>query len=225
MPKHNKKKRLPTKWLKILTVAVASATIVTGSFAYKTLPYFIGEQVIEVVDGDTFQIANKQNIRLYGINAPELENCLGPEAKQALTELILGKKVIVREPIVKGNRPIALVYRDNVLINAAMLYTGLVEYDRFGESETKKLKAASDFAKTNQLGIYSLTCLEPTPPNSKCVIKANINPENGTKLYYPPNCQFYKLVIIKKYEGDRWLCTSAEALSLGFRLADGCKIN
>ena len=222
MPKPTPKKLYP-KWQKLLALAVTSATIATGGFVFKSLPYFIGEPVIDVVDGDTFRIANKQNIRLYGVRAPELANCLGPEAKQVLEKLISNKKVIIREPLVKSNRPIALVYQDNVLINAAMLYTGLAQYDRHGQSETEKLKAASDYAKTNKLGIYSDTCLEPTPPNPKCVLKGNVDLDTNTKLYYPPECRFYNLVIIKKYEGDRWLCSTQEAQSSGFILADGCK--
>jgi hypothetical protein len=142
---------------------------------------------------------------------------LGPESKQVLANLILGKKVTIREPLAINNRPIALVYQDNVL------YTGLAEYDRHGQSETKKLKAASDYAKTNKLGIYSDICLEPTPPNPKCVLKGNVDLDTNTKLYYPPTCRFYNLVIIKKYEGDRWLCTPKEAQSAGFQLAENCK--
>jgi hypothetical protein len=59
MPKPKKKNLLTSTWRKILTIAVASATIATGGFVFKSLPYFIGEPVIEVVDGDTFRIANK----------------------------------------------------------------------------------------------------------------------------------------------------------------------
>lgn len=51
------------------------------------------DKVVEVVDGDTFFIQNRQPIRLYGINAPELGNCYGEESKAELTKILLGKEV------------------------------------------------------------------------------------------------------------------------------------
>ena len=35
-----------------------------------SLPYFLGENVKDVKDGDTFTIANGQLIRLYGLDCP-----------------------------------------------------------------------------------------------------------------------------------------------------------
>ena len=221
MPKQGKK--LSVKWKKILLGAMAASTIAVAGFTFKTLPYFIGEKVIEVVDGDTFQLANKQNVRLYGLDAPEPENCLGQEAKQALEALIFGKKVILREPIVINGRPICLVYQDNIFVNEVMLRLGLAIYDRHGQSETARLKEASNYAKENQVGVYSVKCTELKPSDQKCTIKGNIDPERNLKEYYQADCRFYPLVIIQKYEGDRWFCTEKEAKDSGFVPASSCR--
>jgi hypothetical protein len=41
-------------WEKLLATAFTSLIIISGTAVLKNLPYIIGEQVLEVVDGDTF---------------------------------------------------------------------------------------------------------------------------------------------------------------------------
>lgn len=74
---------------KKLAIAGISAAIV-GWAAVTQLPYFVGEKVIEVIDGDTFKIANNQRIRFLTLNAPEPGNCYSKEATEALKKQILG---------------------------------------------------------------------------------------------------------------------------------------
>jgi len=50
-------------------------------------------RVTEVVDGDTFKLANGQKVRMVGIDAPEMDKCGGMEAKKELEKNILYKKV------------------------------------------------------------------------------------------------------------------------------------
>ncbi len=45
-------------------------------------------EVIRVIDGDTFVIANDERVRLIGIDTPENGQCGFDEAKQALEELL-----------------------------------------------------------------------------------------------------------------------------------------
>jgi endonuclease YncB( thermonuclease family) len=222
MPK-KKIHSVPT-WKKVLAAAAASATLGTSALALKNLPYYIGEKVVEVVDGDTFIIANRQPIRLYGLNAPELSYCLGPEAKRALSTLVLGKRVFVREPLSDGNgRVMALVYVDNTLVNAALIQAGLAAYHRQGGSETPALKTASDYARAHNLGIFSPQCYQIQPPDPKCAIKANDDERTGKKLYFTPSCNYYSLVAVQKYRGDRWFCTEKAAQAAGFTKSSDCK--
>ena len=73
-------------------------------------------QVIRVIDGDTFEIASGDTIRLLCINTPE-ENKEGyQEAKDYLENLILDKEVILEADIQeqdKYNRALRYVYLNN----------------------------------------------------------------------------------------------------------------
>src|SRR3989344_154209 len=74
--------------------------------------------VERVLDGDTLVLVGDQSIRLSNINAPELELCLGNEAKQRLDELVLNKRVRLDE-MRKGSfdRLIAVVYLGDRIVN------------------------------------------------------------------------------------------------------------
>jgi micrococcal nuclease len=50
-------------------------------------------KVTRVIDGDTFVIESGDKVRLIGINAPEISDIYGPEAKIHLQNLIEGKVV------------------------------------------------------------------------------------------------------------------------------------
>ena len=54
------------------------------------------EKVIRVIDGDTFNTEQRmKSVRLEGVDTPEKKEKGWAEAKQALTNLILNKKVII----------------------------------------------------------------------------------------------------------------------------------
>lgn len=217
-----KKKSMP-RWRKLLIAGLAAATIGGGALAAGNLPYFKGEKVIRVLDGDTFLIESYQPIRLYGTDAPEMGNCMSEDAKNALTKLILGKRVQIREPISDPNRRImALVYSGNILVNEVMIRSGFSQYIGQGQSQISRLRAASDYARSNHIGIYSPTCYQTEPPNPKCAIKGNVDTTLHKKIYYTPDCPYNSKVIIMKNQGDEWFCTENEAKNAGFIKSDTC---
>ncbi len=220
-----KKKGTVPRWKRLLVAAIAAGAIGGGALAAGNLPYFKGEKVIEVVDGDTFLIENKQTIRLYGLNSPELEHCLGQDAKRALSSLILNKRVQLREPIAdqRTRRIMALVYSEGKLINEVMIRAGLAEYSGQGQSQKSRMKAANDYARNNHIGIYSPTCYQPTPPDPSCIIKGNYDTYQNKKIYATPDCPHYPQIIIMKYQGDQWFCTEMEAKKSGFTKSENCK--
>jgi micrococcal nuclease len=208
--------------VKKLVVGAAAAAVVTGATAF-TLPYFVGEKVIRVIDGDTFEIENSQRIRLFEVDAPELQYCGGQEAKETLTKLTLGKKVVLRDPEVDYfKRLMALVYVDGKLVNEEMLKAGMATFLGSGGPESEALKAAGEYARDNGVGILK-SCVSETPPSPKCNIKGNRDPnENWAQTYYRPDCRNYIQVKVLLYQGDRWFCSENEAKEAGFEKAEVC---
>lgn len=54
-------------------------------------------RVVEVIDGDTIDLANGERVRLVGIDTPEVGECGYEAAKQRLERLALGQRVTLRE--------------------------------------------------------------------------------------------------------------------------------
>lgn len=75
--------------------------------------------VVEVIDGDTFK--TKNIIRLEGVDAPELDQSGGKEAKQKLESLILNKDITYEEKARDNfGRILAQVWVDSLNVNDAM---------------------------------------------------------------------------------------------------------
>jgi endonuclease YncB( thermonuclease family) len=205
-------------------VAAAAATIITGA-GLVSLPYFIGERVVSVIDGDSFKIKNDQTIRLSSLDAPESDWCGGPEATAALKKKITGKRVILRDVKTdRYGRILALVYLpDGTLANEYLVKNGLAQTTTEAGDENERVKAANDYARQNKLGIFGEKCSPTEPPNKKCLIKANYNYHERTKTYFLPECRHYEKVVVKKYQGDDWFCSEAEAKTAGFIKSENCK--
>ncbi len=182
-------------------------------------------KVVEIVDGDTFFIANHQLIRLDGLDAPELTNCYGQQSKAGLAKIIEGKSVELREIKIDhyGNRILATVYLDGKIINEPLIKNGFAVYQGAGISNTASLKAANDFARENHLGIFSQECYQVTPPDPNCAIKGNLDRHGAGPVFYPPGCREYSHVAVELYLGDTWFCSPAVAQKAGFALSPTCR--
>ena len=204
----------------LTAVAVAGSTLV---FRHYVNPY---EKVYKIADGDTFILEqNKQTIRLFGIDAPDLENCYGDKASVRLNQLLKKRQVQLREPVVdKFGRIVALVYVDGRLINETLIKEGFAAYRSEPGSEKETMKTAHEYAKSRKLGIYSSACTDEVPPDPKCAIKGNHDLDRDENVYLTPDCPYYSLVIIRKFEGDRWFCTEFEAKKAGFTISPACAL-
>lgn len=203
---------------KILALVSAAAIVGAGGAGiYKALPYFVGEKVTQVLDGDSFKIANKQTIRLASLDAPETGNCMASAATAALTKKILGKRVVLRD--VKTDiyrRIMALVYVNGELVNAYMIKNGFAVSTREAGQENAAVSAANLYAREHHLGVYSSACYQPDPPDPECPIKGNIDDKTREKQYLLPDCRHYSKVIIEKSFGEAYFCTEKEAQAAGF---------
>ncbi len=98
--------------------------------------------VTRVIDGDTLEVEDDLRIRLVLVDAPELSQSGGPEARDFLTDLCLGFPALVDEDDLQiGDDPfgriLAVVHCDGTNANAAMISSGHAEtyYDFCAESE------------------------------------------------------------------------------------------
>lgn len=221
LPKSPKPPKVPL-WKKGI-VAVASLGILAGTAAVAKRVIDPTELVTEVIDGDTFRIGNRQTIRIYGVDAPELSLCFGQEAKDALTKKILNKKVILKSPRTDYWRRVeAYVYMDGEFVNEYLAKNGYGADHSDGAIESVIIKEAGNFAQTNRIGIYSPTCYPLTPPKANCLVKGHVPYNTMEKRYLIPGCNSYEKAIVERYRGEDWFCTEAEAVSAGFVKSPSC---
>ena len=179
-------------------------------------------RVIEVADGDTFQLKSGKRVRLMGVDAPEYDYCGGQEAKARLQELILNKKVKLEEEISEAfGRALALVWVDKSLVNQMMLKEGWGRPDYRKNSQRDVLTAAYHEAQAGKVGLFSL-CISTHPFKASCLIKGNIDQATYQKFYHLPTCRHYQEVKLNLAFGEQWFCSEKEALAAGFKKASGC---
>lgn len=204
---------------------LTAVTIAGAGMTYKNFvsPY---ETVNKIADGDTFILeTNKQAVRLYGVDAPELTNCYGPESYARLDQLLKKRQVQLKEPVVdKFGRIVALVYVDGKLINEIMIKEGFAAYRSEPGSGKDVMKYAHERSKSQKIGIYSKICSDEVPPNPKCDIKGNHDLDRDEYLYLTPECPYYSLVNIRRFEGDQWFCTESSAQKAGFEISTACAL-
>jgi len=101
-----------------------------GMAAWAAAPITVTGQVSRVTDGDSLWLTLDSSgqplqLRLLGIDAPEICQPWGEQAKQALAELVLGKQVTVHT---QGQdtygRTLATVFVDTVNINKTLVQEG-----------------------------------------------------------------------------------------------------
>ncbi|EAH5552970.1 thermonuclease [Campylobacter upsaliensis] len=121
-------------------------------------------KVSRVIDGDTIELlakTSKENpynhitklkIRLYGIDAPELKQAYGKEAKEYLSALVLKQEVgLIIENKDKYERIVGTIFLKGKDINKEMVKNG---YAHAYESFSKKYLAEQADAKMFKLGLW-----------------------------------------------------------------------
>jgi micrococcal nuclease len=177
-------------------------------------------QVEKIIDGDTFELKEKQQIKLAGADAPEFpQGCLSDQAKEKLEQLLLAKKARM-EIITKDNldRRIAYVFLNEIFIDEILVEEGLAQAKTNNSPYDAQLLSAQEEAQKLAKGIWSTTC----QPQAKCLIKGNVAKDGQTKIYHLPGCYSYEKVIVNEEEGDQWFCTEWEAQWLGFTKSQDC---
>ena len=210
----------------ILLFLLFPSLILNAVLLQKTKKPEEGIKVLGVIDGDTLVLDGKVRLRLRSVDAPELDNCGGPEAKQELERLVSEKKVVVKEQIIdQMGRPMGLVYVDDKLVNKEILASGWGSFHSDTTDERENLKSAYDKAREEKLGIWSQKCRQTeNPDNPKCNIKGNIDDNSDRRNYYFPGCAQYDFTIVEKDMGEGWFCTEKEAQKAGYTRSKTCHI-
>ncbi len=104
-------------------------------------------EVVRVIDGDTLKImydGELTSVRIFGINAPELRDKGGQEARHALEQLIAGKLIRIEFPCKRKRdnfgRLLCRVYADNLDVGNRLIEKGLATPCRKTKVSAKETK-------------------------------------------------------------------------------------
>ncbi|TKX33390.1 thermonuclease family protein [Campylobacter taeniopygiae] len=119
---------------KLLAILVFSLTIIFIQNYMAKIPSFKA-RVVRVIDGDTIEIlhSNKTSkVRFFGIDAPEIKQNFGKEAKNNLNEILKNKEVEIfyKNKDIYG-RIVAIVKLNNTDINCWMVRKGYAWADTY----------------------------------------------------------------------------------------------
>jgi endonuclease YncB( thermonuclease family) len=122
-------------------------------------------RVVRIADGDSFSVqrgsaAPKEDIRIFGIDAPERGQPWSRRSREALSERVFGKVVRI-EPVDRDRhgRTVARVHADGVSLGEAQLRDGHAwVYRKYDHS--KAALALEAEARAARRGLWSL----PEPP-------------------------------------------------------------
>jgi len=127
--------------------------------------------ITRIVDGDTVVIESDQGIkykiRLLGIDAPEIKQLYGKEATKYLSNLILGKTLLVIESDKdRYKRLLGKLVLEGHDINLALVKNGMAwhyKYYQFSQNKKDQLlySNAEKYAKVNKLGLWSKSTTSP----------------------------------------------------------------
>ena len=112
--------------LRSVAVAVAFASALPCCVA---APYVVEGKAVSVHDGDTITVLDSKNvqhkIRLSEIDAPELKQPYGKDAKAALSKMVFGKDVVVNVSTRdRYGREIGNVLADGIDVNGSLVRFG-----------------------------------------------------------------------------------------------------
>jgi endonuclease YncB( thermonuclease family)/methylphosphotriester-DNA--protein-cysteine methyltransferase len=195
-------------------------------------------KVTNVHDGDTVTVTDqdnkKTNIRLQGIDAPELKQAFGTAAQENLARMVLGKQVTIYwTKVDKYRRIVGTIMLDGRDVNIEQVKAGVAWHFKKYEDEQpaedrRTYAAAEEEARAARLGLWSdAKSIAPGdwrqeartkrwgPPPPEGTIIGNLK----SKQYHRPNCPGYRDMA----EANRvFFKTVAEAETAGYKRAGNC---
>ena len=130
---------------------------------------FFDARVVGVKDGDSIVVVrggagSEEDIRIYGIDAPERGQPWSRRAREALSQRVFGKEVRINAVTTdRYGRTVGEVYADDVCVGCELLREGHAwAYRRYTKS--KVLLALEAEARAARRGLWSLPETEQVPP-------------------------------------------------------------
>ncbi len=123
-------------------------------------------QVVRVIDGDTICVRDSANglhkIRLALVDAPELAQPYGQQAREYLAQQLLQQRVdLSLKCIDKYNREVCLVHLGGEDISLKLLAAGLAMHYHLPLDACSAADAAERAAKKQRIGLWAQACPEP----------------------------------------------------------------
>jgi len=123
--------------------------------------------VIRIIDGDTIELSNGKKVRYIGIDTPETVDprksvqCFGKEAKEANSNLVLNKVVILKKDISetdKYGRLLRYVYlEDGTFVNLWLVKNGYASVYTYSPdvAYSRQFLIAEQEARQNKRGLWN----------------------------------------------------------------------
>ena len=146
--------------IKIYNKIIIFTLLIITTIVFAKQPYFIENvKVVKVYDGDTITILDnnkKVKVRLYGIDAPELKQTYGKQARDYLSDIVFNKSITLKvyNKDVYG-RQVAEVIYNNANINQLLVKTGNVYVYTKYNNELNIYLPLEQYAKQNKLGVWN----------------------------------------------------------------------
>ena len=143
--------------------------------------------VVDVIDGDTFELENGIHVRMLGINTPEVNEDYYKEAKEELRKLILNKTVLLirdKQDKDKYGRDLRYVYFDELFVNSYLVENGYAKT----LSIEPNTKYTEEFALLERGAMDEKIGLWGIEQRDSCIV---LGCEEGTKYVASKNSKTY----------------------------------
>ena len=124
-------------------------------------------QVVAVHDGDTLTMQSSSflyNVRLSDVDAPEMGQVFGKQARQYTEQMVLGSWVRVNVALIDrhGRRVGEVIVEDGWVLNEELVHAGLAWYYRVHPVRNDRLQKLEQYAFSKKLGLWVEK--DPLPP-------------------------------------------------------------
>jgi endonuclease YncB( thermonuclease family) len=132
-------------------------------------PHMVSGQVARVLDGDTLEvIVGKRRVRVHvnGVDAPELRQPWGKQARSALEQMVIGQQVdLLPVGPDRGSKLTAVVFVGEAEVGAALVSAGNAWADRHAlRPSDAGLCEVEQTAREGRLGLWSLPVAQRVAP-------------------------------------------------------------